>query len=51
MSRTDVFDVSGLVLLALFGFSVWPPAALLVFGVGLLAASRADALRKAEAGS
>lgn len=47
MSKTDAFDLSGLCLLALFGFAVWPPLCLAVFGVGLLAASRAAALRKA----
>lgn len=41
MSRTDVLDLSGLCLLALFGFAVWPPLCLLVFGAGMLLASRA----------
>lgn len=39
MSRTDVLDLVGLCLLALFAFSVWPPLCLAVFGVGALGAS------------
>lgn len=41
MSKTDVFDLVGLCLVTLFAFAVWPPFAMLVFGAGLLVASRA----------
>lgn len=39
MSKTDALDLGGLSLLTMFGFAVWPPLALLVFGLGCLAAS------------
>ncbi|GGO86640.1 hypothetical protein GCM10011584_09440 [Nocardioides phosphati] len=40
MSKTDVLDLAGLCLLALFGFAIWPPLCLAVFGAGMLLASR-----------
>lgn len=42
MSRTDLFDLLGVCLLVLFGYALWPPLALAVFGAALLLASRAE---------
>lgn len=33
MSKTDALDLLGVCCIALFAFSIWPPACLLVFGV------------------
>lgn len=41
MSKTDLLDLAGACLVTLFAFAVWPPLALLVFGVALLLASKA----------
>lgn len=50
MSKSDIFDLFGVCLLALLGFSVWPPLALGVFGAAFLLASRAEASeREADA--
>lgn len=46
MSATDVLDLSGACLVTIFAYALWPPLALLVFGVALLLASRGLALRK-----
>lgn len=43
MSKTDVLDVAGVCLLALFAFAVWPPLCLLVVGVAALLISRGAA--------
>lgn len=43
MSKSDLLGLTGLCLLAAFGFAVWPPLCLLVFGLGALAASRGTA--------
>lgn len=40
MTKTDVLDLLGLCLLALFGYAVYAPLCLLVFGLGALAMSR-----------
>lgn len=34
MSKTDAVDLAGLSLLTIFGYAIWPPLALLVFGLG-----------------
>lgn len=36
---TTAADVIGVACLTLFAFSIWPPAALLVFGLACLTAS------------
>lgn len=41
MSKADVFDLSGVSLLAIFGYATWPPLAVLVLAVALLVAGRA----------
>lgn len=38
---TTSLDLVGLACLCVFGFLVWPPLAILVVGLGCLAASRA----------
>lgn len=46
MSRTDVLDLFGACLLTVFGYAIWPPLALLVFGAAMLLASREMVHRK-----
>lgn len=46
MGKDDVFELLGLCLLALFGFAIWTPLPLLVFGFGALAAGRKAAADK-----
>jgi hypothetical protein len=41
VSKSDLFDLLGVCLLALFAFAVWPPLAVGVFGAAFLFASRA----------
>lgn len=36
MSKSDALDIAGMCLLALFGYAIWPPVCLAVFGVGAL---------------
>lgn len=48
MAKTDALDIVGLCLLALFGFAIWPPLCLAVFGAGALLASHNFAQRKAS---
>lgn len=48
MSKTDVLDLSGACLLTVFAYAVWPPLALLVFGVAILWASREMEQRKGD---
>lgn len=36
MLKSDVLDIVGLCLLALFGYAIWEPICLAVFGVGAL---------------
>jgi glucose uptake protein GlcU len=36
VSKSDVFDILGVSLLAVFAFALWPPLCLLVFGVAAL---------------
>ena len=45
---TTLLDLLGLALVAAFAFFVWPPLALAVVGVGVLAASWQLASRKAR---
>lgn len=42
MGKSDVFDLLGVTLLALFGYAVWPPLTLLVVGLACLQAGRAS---------
>lgn len=39
MTKSDVFDLLGVCLVALFAYSIWPPAVLLVFAIACFAAS------------
>jgi hypothetical protein len=48
MSKTDALDLSGACLLTVFGYAIWPPLALLVFGTALLLASRELVQRKGD---
>jgi hypothetical protein len=41
VSKGDVFDLLGVGLLVVFGFAVWPPAAVAVAAVAFLMAGRA----------
>lgn len=36
MSKSDALDLLGVCLVAVFGFAVWPPLCVLVFGVAAL---------------
>jgi len=42
VSRTDVLDLLGMSLLAVFAFAVWPPLCLLVAGIAALVMSWAS---------
>lgn len=52
MSKSDIFGLMGTCLLALFGFAVWPPLSLAVFGLAFLriAYALAPITSDAEAG-
>lgn len=41
MAKSDMFDLLGVGLLVVFGYAVWPPAALAVASVAFLMAGRA----------
>jgi hypothetical protein len=41
VSKSDLFDLLGICLVALFAFAIWPPLVVGVFGGAFLLAARA----------
>jgi hypothetical protein len=48
MTQSDVFALVGVCLLSVFGYAIWPPLALAVFGIAFLRVSYATAPHEAE---